>query len=118
LATLLLDLPPNLEAAMILVAACPGGSLSNVIAALYDYLCEGDGSNLIYFPIFNYNEGSLDVVRRMIEHPRSLAGLSDAGAHMGTVGADGPRHACARDACGPQRGGPRALAAWCSARGP
>jgi BASS family bile acid:Na+ symporter len=30
-ATLLLDLPPNIEAAMILVAACPGGSLSNVI---------------------------------------------------------------------------------------
>jgi bile acid:Na+ symporter, BASS family len=30
-ATLLLDLPPNVEAAMILVAACPGGALSNVI---------------------------------------------------------------------------------------
>jgi BASS family bile acid:Na+ symporter len=31
LATLALDLPPNIEAAMILVACCPGGSLSNVI---------------------------------------------------------------------------------------
>jgi BASS family bile acid:Na+ symporter len=31
LATLWLDLPPNIEAAMILVAACPGGSLSNVV---------------------------------------------------------------------------------------
>ncbi len=31
LATLVLDLPPNVEAAMILVAACPGGSLSNVV---------------------------------------------------------------------------------------
>jgi BASS family bile acid:Na+ symporter len=31
LATLLLDLPPSTEAAMILVAACPGGSLSNVV---------------------------------------------------------------------------------------
>ncbi len=30
-ATLLLELPPATEAAMILVAACPGGSLSNVI---------------------------------------------------------------------------------------
>jgi bile acid:Na+ symporter, BASS family len=30
-ATLALDLPPAVEAAMILVAACPGGSLSNVI---------------------------------------------------------------------------------------
>jgi BASS family bile acid:Na+ symporter len=34
LATLVLDLPANIEAAMILVAACPGGSLSNVVAHL------------------------------------------------------------------------------------
>ena len=34
LATLALDLPPNTEAAMILVACCPGGSLSNVITHL------------------------------------------------------------------------------------
>lgn len=31
LVTLALDLPANIEAAMILVAACPGGSLSNVV---------------------------------------------------------------------------------------
>jgi BASS family bile acid:Na+ symporter len=31
LATLALDLPPNVEVAMILVASCPGGSLSNVV---------------------------------------------------------------------------------------
>ena len=30
-ATMVLDLPPNVEAAMMLVASCPGGSLSNVI---------------------------------------------------------------------------------------
>lgn len=34
LATLVLDLPPSMEAAMILVAACPGGALSNVITHL------------------------------------------------------------------------------------
>jgi bile acid:Na+ symporter, BASS family len=34
LATLVLDLPPNVEAAMILVACCPGGSLSNVMTHL------------------------------------------------------------------------------------
>lgn len=34
LATLVLDLPANTEAAMILVAACPGGALSNVITHL------------------------------------------------------------------------------------
>jgi bile acid:Na+ symporter, BASS family len=34
LATLALDLEPNIEAAMILVASCPGGSLSNVVTHL------------------------------------------------------------------------------------
>jgi bile acid:Na+ symporter, BASS family len=33
-ATLVLDLPANTEAAMILVASCPGGSLSNVVTHL------------------------------------------------------------------------------------
>jgi BASS family bile acid:Na+ symporter len=33
LATLALDLPPAVEAAMLLVASCPGGALSNVITA-------------------------------------------------------------------------------------
>ncbi len=55
------------------------------LEALYDHLAEGDGSNLIYFPIFNYNDGSLSTVRSMLGHPRALAGLSDAGAHVGTV---------------------------------
>jgi N-acyl-D-aspartate/D-glutamate deacylase len=52
---------------------------------MYDYLSAGDGSALIYFPIFNYNQGNLDVVRGMLDHPRALYGLSDAGAHVGTV---------------------------------
>jgi N-acyl-D-aspartate/D-glutamate deacylase len=55
------------------------------LEALYDHLSEGGGDNLIYFPIFNYNEGSLSAVRTMLDHPRALAGLSDAGAHVGTV---------------------------------
>jgi len=57
----------------------------SALEALYDHLSAGDGSNLVYFPIFNYNDGSLDVVRRMLAHPRALFGLSDAGAHVGTI---------------------------------
>jgi len=53
--------------------------------AIYDYLAEGDGSNLVYFPIFNYLRGSLETVRTMLEHPQALHALSDAGAHVGTV---------------------------------
>jgi N-acyl-D-aspartate/D-glutamate deacylase len=39
----------------------------------------------VYFPIFNYNDGHLGVVGQMLRHPRALFGLSDAGAHVGTV---------------------------------
>jgi N-acyl-D-aspartate/D-glutamate deacylase len=55
------------------------------LEALYDYFAQGDGANLIYFPIFNYNEGNLDAVQSMLAHPRALLGLSDAGAHVGTI---------------------------------
>ena len=55
------------------------------LEAIFDHLTQGDGTNLIYFPIFNYNEGNLDVVRSMLEHPRALCGLGDAGAHVGTI---------------------------------
>ena len=30
------------------------------LEAIFDHLCAGDGSNLLYFPIFNYNDGNLD----------------------------------------------------------
>ncbi len=53
--------------------------------AIYDYLAEGEGGNLVYFPIFNYLRGSLETVRVMLEHPQALHALSDAGAHVGTV---------------------------------
>ncbi len=52
---------------------------------IYDFLAEGDGRRLIYFPIFNYNDGSLNVVAQMLNHPRALAGLGDAGAHVGAI---------------------------------
>lgn len=55
------------------------------LEALYDYLSAGDGDQLIHFPIFNYNAGSLAVVREMLDHPQVLYGLSDAGAHVGTI---------------------------------
>jgi N-acyl-D-aspartate/D-glutamate deacylase len=57
----------------------------SALEALYDHLSAGQGDGLIYFPLFNYNEGNLDTVRKMLGHPRALSGLSDAGAHVGTV---------------------------------
>jgi N-acyl-D-aspartate/D-glutamate deacylase len=52
---------------------------------MYDHLAAGDGTNLVYFPIFNYLKGSLDQVRDMLLHPQALFSLGDAGAHVGTI---------------------------------
>ncbi|GDX80712.1 amidohydrolase [Deltaproteobacteria bacterium] len=53
--------------------------------ALYDALLEGEGQELIYFPIFNYLGFNLDAVGAMMDHPLALPGLSDGGAHVGTI---------------------------------
>jgi N-acyl-D-aspartate/D-glutamate deacylase len=55
------------------------------LALIYDWLAAGDGSNLVYFPIFNYLRGSLDTVHAMLTHRLALPGLGDAGAHVGSV---------------------------------
>ncbi|MCB2029396.1 MAG: amidohydrolase family protein, partial [Rhodoferax sp.] len=73
---------PTLQDSMLLRAKARGIA---PLAAIYDTLCEGDGDNLMYFPIFNYNDGNLDVVGEMLRHPRALFSLGDAGAHVGTI---------------------------------
>jgi N-acyl-D-aspartate/D-glutamate deacylase len=55
------------------------------LAAVYDALLANGGEELLYFPLFNYTEWNLDNVRAMLTHPLALAGLSDGGAHVGTI---------------------------------
>ncbi|MEZ4316268.1 MAG: amidohydrolase family protein [Myxococcota bacterium] len=55
------------------------------LSVLYDALLEEDGQALLYFPIYNYLEGNLDIVETMLKHPQALPGLSDGGAHVGTI---------------------------------
>jgi len=52
---------------------------------VYDCLLEKEGKALIYHPLFNYLPGNLDYVETMLNHPYSISGLGDAGAHCGAI---------------------------------
>lgn len=55
------------------------------LEAIYDAMLAEDGRAMLYFPFANYVEFSLENVLGMMRHPLALAGLSDGGAHVGTV---------------------------------
>ncbi|MBS2016412.1 MAG: amidohydrolase family protein [Deltaproteobacteria bacterium] len=55
------------------------------LEVIYDALLENEGKQLLYFPVYNYAGFDLDVVHEMLSHPLALPGLSDGGAHVGTV---------------------------------
>lgn len=77
------DYEPNMSES---IGAQARGRGEGVLSAVYDALiARDDGEALIYFPLYNYTEGNLDNVRTMLTHPRALPGLSDGGAHVGTI---------------------------------
>ncbi|MBI1265720.1 MAG: amidohydrolase family protein [Alphaproteobacteria bacterium] len=57
----------------------------SVWEALYDTVIAREGRELIYMPIYNYTEGDYANVHAMLTHRLAIPGLSDGGAHVGTV---------------------------------
>ena len=51
----------------------------------FDIIAAGDGDAMLYLAFANYASGNLDAVREMLEHPYTIPGLSDGGAHVGTI---------------------------------
>ncbi|WP_417494134.1 N-acyl-D-amino-acid deacylase family protein [Maricaulis sp.] len=70
------------ESSLAAKARAKGVSLMEMV---YDTLLERDGHELIYLPLYNYTEMNYDNVLKMMQHPQALYGLSDGGAHVGTV---------------------------------
>ncbi len=50
-----------------------------------DILLAREGTGLIYYPLFNYDDGDLEAQRHLLEHPNTIIGLADSGAHVGTI---------------------------------
>jgi len=50
-----------------------------------DALLADDGRGFLYLTFANYADGNLDEARWMLQHPNAVPGLSDGGAHVGTI---------------------------------
>jgi N-acyl-D-aspartate/D-glutamate deacylase len=78
--------PPNYEpdpSTSLAARAAREGRRPEEVA--YDILVANNGREMIYVPTVNYRDGNLDMVKKMLEHPYTLPGLSDGGAHLGTI---------------------------------
>ena len=78
--------PPNYEpdpADSIAARAARAGV--SPVELLYDAMLGDGGRALLYWPILNYFDGNLDPAAEMLGHPHTVPGLSDGGAHVGTI---------------------------------
>lgn len=73
---------PAPEDSVAAIAAATGRTPAEVA---YDHMLETDGTGVIYFPLFNFSQETLDPLREMHRHPRTRMGLADAGAHCATI---------------------------------
>ena len=78
--------PPNYEPdPSTSVAATAATQGREPAAVAYDLMLADDGHGLLYMPVLNFADGTLDAVHGQLAHPASVAGLSDGGAHVGTI---------------------------------
>ena len=76
------DYEPPADRSFAALAAAQGCSPHEIA---YDAMLEKQGRALIYHPLFNYLPGNLDFVAEMLDHPHTVMGLSDGGAHCGVI---------------------------------
>ncbi|MEA3056043.1 MAG: hypothetical protein QOD30_1475 [Actinomycetota bacterium] len=78
--------PPNYEPAQTdTLEARAARAGVDVNEFVYDLLLGDDGKAMTYVPFANYVNGSLAAVGEMLAHPYTVPGLSDGGAHVGTI---------------------------------
>jgi len=72
--------PPSASAAA--VAEREGRTPQEVV---FDWMLAEDGTAMIFMPLGSYVDQDHEAIRAMIEHPASIFGLSDGGAHCGLI---------------------------------
>ncbi|MDT9600547.1 N-acyl-D-amino-acid deacylase family protein [Sphingosinicella rhizophila] len=76
------DYAPPPQASIAAQAARRGVS---VWEAAYDLLLMEEGSLTLFLPMNNFTDNSLDNVFEMLNHPHTVLGLGDGGAHYGLI---------------------------------
>jgi N-acyl-D-aspartate/D-glutamate deacylase len=76
------DYEPTPETSIAAIAERTGRAPEQVAL---DHLVSNDGHAMIYAPVLNYTDGDLEPARYMMNHKDVVPGLSDGGAHVGTI---------------------------------
>ena len=76
------DYEPRPETSLGVIAAQRGMPPAELA---WEWMMEQGGRAILNRPIINYADGDLEAVRTMVEHPQTLMGLGDGGAHVGII---------------------------------
>jgi N-acyl-D-aspartate/D-glutamate deacylase len=76
------DYEPPPHASIAALAAARG---QDAAAFCYDMLLANGGKTILYRPIINYADHTLDAVQTMMQHEHTIMGLGDGGAHVSII---------------------------------
>ena len=67
------------------IAAIAAGRGLDPYAVALDHMLTGEGRGMLYLPLLNYAQNTLDPAYQMLQHDCVVPGLSDGGAHVGMI---------------------------------
>jgi len=67
------------------VAAIAAANERHPVEVVIDAMLDDGGKGMLYIAFLNYADGNLDATLEMLQHPHTVPGLADGGAHVGLI---------------------------------